>query len=316
MERMGRMSEQATKKLSAFVELARPLQWSKNGLLFAGYIFAGRLKAPMPSAAIELFAVVLAFLSFCLLSSFAYAINDLRDRERDSHHPLKRHRPLPSGRIKSHEAILFAILCLLFGLSLSVAVSAIMHTPTFILAAVSYPVWAISYSVLMKDIVIVDVLAVAAGFVLRVAAGCIAIGVSISPWLLLCTLLLSLFIALCKRRHELLLLGDRAHGFRNVLPKYSPGMLDQMIAATAAATIMAYSLYTFTAPHILLGNSNSPWLMLTIPYVIYGMFRYMYLAYSTDVAGEPEKMLQDVPLLLTILLWILTVIALSFISGR
>jgi len=191
-----------------------------------------------------------------------------------------------------------------------------MHTPLFLTAAISYPIWALAYSMLLKEIVIIDVLAVALGFVLRVVAGCLAIGVNISPWLLLCTLLLALFIALCKRRHELLLLGETAHNFRNVLPKYTPAMLDQMIAATAAATIMAYSLYTFTAPHILLGNSDSPLLMLTIPYVIYGTFRYMHLAYSSDVAGAPEKMLQDIPLMLTVLLWMLTIIALSFLTGK
>ncbi|MFA4029929.1 MAG: hypothetical protein GDYSWBUE_001265 [Candidatus Fervidibacterota bacterium] len=303
-------------KLAALVELARPLQWSKNGLLFAGYIFAGRLKMPMPSALIELVGVILAFASFCMLSSFAYAINDLKDRERDLHHPLKRHRPLPSGRITPREAAVFAITCLLCGLILSAFVSIVMRAPLFPLASISYPIWALLYSMLLKDIVIIDVLAVAAGFMLRVVAGCLAIGVSISPWLLLCTLLLSLFIALCKRRHELLMLGDRAQSFRNVLPKYSPAMLDQMIAATAAATIMAYSLYTFTAPHILLGNSDSPLLMLTIPYVIYGMFRYMYLAYSTDIAGAPERMLQDLPLVLTVFLWILTIVVLGFISGK
>lgn len=285
-------------------------------MLFAGYIFAGRLKMPLPLALTELCCVVLAFFSFCLLSSFAYAINDLKDREKDLHHPLKRHRPLPSGRITPLEAALFGILCLLCGLLLSVAVSMMMQTPLFILAAIAYPIWALLYSALLKEVVIVDVLAVAAGFMLRVIAGCLAIGVSISPWLLLCTLLLSLFISLCKRRHELLMLGDRAQNFRSVLPKYSPAMLDQMIAATAAATIMAYSLYTFTAPHILLGDSDSPWLMLTIPYVIYGVFRYMYLAYSTEIAGAPERMLQDMPLMLTVFLWILTIVVLGFISGR
>jgi 4-hydroxybenzoate polyprenyltransferase len=303
-------------KLLSIIELARPNQWAKNGLLFAGYIFAGRLKIGMPDALIELTATVMAFISFCFLSSFAYTVNDIKDMKRDANHPLKRKRPLPSGRVKPSEAMFFSLLCLACGLIIAVAVSTMMRTPLFLTTAISYPVWALAYSMLLKEIVIVDVLAVAFGFVLRVVAGCLAIGVSISPWLLLCTLLLALFIALCKRRHELLLLGEMAHNFRNVLPKYTPTMLDQMIAATAAATIMAYSLYTFTAPHILLGNSDSPLLMLTIPYVIYGTFRYMQLAYSSDVAGAPEKMLQDIPLMLTVLLWMLTIIVLSLLASK
>jgi 4-hydroxybenzoate polyprenyltransferase len=202
----------------------------------------------------------------------------------------------------------------LLGLILALAVAWRNEAPLFFLAALSYPIWGVLYSFWLKRLIIVDAIGVAAGFVLRVVAGCLAIKVDISPWLILCTLLLALFIAFSKRRHELLLMGNNATAVRSVLGEYSPQLLDMFIAVTASMTIMAYSLYTFTAPHILLGDRKEPWLMVTIPFVVYGVLRYLYLAYQTDTAGAPEQMLKDKPFVINLALWALTVLLLGWLA--
>jgi len=269
-------------KFKDWVTLLRPHQWVKNVLIFAGYIFAGNFKLPLPKALSDFTFVLTGFVSFCLLSGAVYAINDVVDREKDRKHPVKRNRPVASGRVSVEEATALAVGSVLLGLILALAVAWRNEAPLFFLAALSYPIWGVLYSFWLKRLIIVDAIGVAAGFVLRVVAGCLAIKVDISPWLILCTLLLALFIAFSKRRHELLLMGNNATAVRSVLGEYSPKLLDMFIAVTASMTIMAYSLYTFTAPHILLGDRKEPWLMVTIPFVVYGVLRYLYLAYQTD----------------------------------
>jgi 4-hydroxybenzoate polyprenyltransferase len=301
-------------KFKDWVTLLRPHQWVKNVLIFTGYIFAGNFKLPPPKALSDFTFVLTGFVSFCLLSGAVYAINDVVDREKDRKHPVKRNRPVASGRVSVGEATALAVGSVLLGLILALAVAWRNEAPLFFLAALSYPIWGVLYSFWLKRLIIVDAIGVAAGFVLRVVAGCLAIKVDISPWLILCTLLLALFIAFSKRRHELLLMGNNATAVRSVLGEYSPKLLDMFIAVTASMTIMAYSLYTFTAPHILLGDRKEPWLMVTIPFVVYGVLRYLYLAYQTDTAGAPEQMLKDKPFVINLALWALTVLLLGWLA--
>lgn len=297
-----------------WLTLLRPHQWVKNALLFAGYIFAGNFKLPPEKALFDFTIVFLSFLCFCSFSGAVYAVNDVLDREKDQRHPTKRNRPIASGRVSVSEGIALAIGSGVLGIVLAGWVAWLNQTTLFLLAAASYPIWGLIYSLWLKRLIIIDAIGVAAGFVLRVVAGCLAIKVEISPWLILCTLLLALFIAFSKRRHELILMGNNANAVRSVLGEYSPQLLDMFIAVTASMTIMAYSLYTFTAPHILLGDRKEPWLMITIPFVVYGVLRYLYLAYQTNVAGAPEQMLRDKPFVLNLLLWALTVLLLGWLA--
>jgi 4-hydroxybenzoate polyprenyltransferase len=284
----------------------RTRQWAKNALLFGGFIFAGGLRAPWGTLFAELTRVLLAFVCFCALSGAAYLINDWQDLERDRLHPTKKNRPLAAGRISLRgAAVLLAVLlgCALFAIAILVALPP--HGIGFAAAALTYFVLTLAYSFKLKHEVIIDVLSVAAGFVVRVVAGCLAIPVEISPWILFCTFTLALFIALCKRRAELLEVGEGA-GTRHVLKGYTPEMLDTFIAIAACLTIIAYSLYTFNAPHTSALGPNlnqTPLLMTSIPFVVYGVFRYLLLAHSSPVGGEPEQMLRDKPLMTCVLLW-------------
>ena len=304
-------------KVDSFLRLARPGQWAKNSLLFAGYIFSGSFK--QETAARDFAMIVIAFIRFCALSAFVYTINDILDREADIQHPGKRSRPLAAGEITVSQASVFAFTALTLGWVLGLYNPFGSHSHFFLFGIVLYPVWGVVYSFWLKRVVIVDVLAVAVGFVVRVASGCWAISVEISEWLLLCTLFLALFIALCKRRHELLLMGDQASHVRAVLPQYSPQLLDVMIGAVAAKTLMAYCLYTFLTGHMLLSssaqlNGEQSLLMWTIPLVICGVFRYLFLAYRTDVAGTPETMLRDRPLVLCVIVWVIVVAVLGLFA--
>ncbi len=287
----------------------------KNSLLFAGFIFAGHFYLPADQMMEELVALALAFLSFCLLSGSVYVFNDIQDREADRNHPAKKHRPVASGAVSVPEAVGLSVAAAVGGFAISLLLD-IWRAPLFSQLAVVYLVWGVAYSLFLKRAVILDALSVALGFVIRVAAGCWAIQVAISPWLILCTLLLALFIAFCKRRHELMLLGEYSAGVRPVLSFYSLPLLDTFIAISAAMTIIAYSLYTFTAPHILLGNQSEPWLMVTIPFVIYGVFRFLYLTYRTDVAGTPERMFQDFPFTVNLLAWVVVILILGWAAGK
>lgn len=294
--------------------LLRPHQWVKNALLLAGYLFAGNFKKPLPQATRDLSLVLLALFCFCLLSGSVYVVNDVLDRDKDRAHPVKRNRPVASGRVSITEAVGLAIISGGLGLILAALVSWGNQAFLFFAVALAYPLWGFAYSFWLKQVIIVDALGVAAGFVLRVIAGCLAIKVDISPWLILCTLLVALFIAFSKRRHELLLMGNNAAATRTVLSAYTPQLLDMFLAITSSMTIMAYSLYTFTAPHVLLGERKEPWLMVTIPFVVYGVLRYLFLAYQTETAGAPEQMLRDKPFVINLLLWALTIVLLGWLA--
>jgi len=275
----------------------RPGQWTKNLFVFAGLLFGQRLDEPA-----AVLAAVATFVIFCGLSGGVYLCNDIVDRETDRAHPLKKHRPLASGALAPSTALLAAIV--LIGASLTGA--ALM---SWRLAAVSltYAVLLTMYSVVFKHIVILDVLVIAAGFVLRAAAGAIAVNVPISEWLLVCTTLLALFLGLSKRRHELTILADGASGHRPILQEYSPYLLDQMIGVVTASTLIAYCFYAISPEtEAKLGTTR---LSATIPFVLYGIFRYLYLVHLKREGGSPSALLlSDRPLLLCVGLWGLSVV--------
>jgi 4-hydroxybenzoate polyprenyltransferase len=296
----------------------RTRQWAKNALLFGGFIFAGGLRDPWPELVSELTRVLLAFVCFCALSGATYLINDWQDLESDRLHPTKKNRPLAAGRISLRGAAgLFAVLVVIAGTTAGAIITLPPGGLGFGIAALSYFGLTLAYSLRLKHEVIIDVLSVAAGFVVRVIAGCLAIPVAISPWILFCTFTLALFVALCKRRAELLEVGESA-GTRHVLKGYTAEMLDTFIAIAAGLTIIAYSLYTFNAPHssaLGKGLDQTPLLMTSIPFVVYGVFRYLLLAHSSPVGGEPEQMLRDRPLMICVLSWGLWVAALTLLPA-
>jgi 4-hydroxybenzoate polyprenyltransferase len=279
----------------------RPGQWTKNLLLFAGLVFGGRL---LDSGAVA--AATLAFAVFCALSSAGYLFNDVWDRDADRRHPLKQARPIASGELSLSAAMVSAGVLAAAGLA-----AAALIAPALALVAAAYVVLLVLYSVLLKHIVIIDVLTIAGGFVLRAIAGAVAVRVPFSAWLLVCTTLLALFLGLNKRRHELVLLGDAAVDHRRILHEYSPYLLDQMIAVVTASTLIAYTFYAIsaeTAAHL-----GTPRLGLTIPFVLYGIFRYLYLVHQKRGGGSPAAMLlTDRPLLACVGLWIATVAVLLY----
>jgi len=270
----------------------RPSQWTKNLIIFLPLMFAQRLldvQAVLHAAA--------AFVIFCALSGVVYLINDVADREADRLHPVKKHRPIASGALPVPVAIGWA--AVLGGVALA---AAFWLRPLFGAVAASYVLLLALYSGLLKHIVILDVLTIAIGFVLRAAAGAIALDVPISQWLYVLTILLALFLALSKRRHELVLLADGATSHRRILEEYSPYLLDQMIAVVTASTIVAYAFYTMSPETVQrLGTDR---LILTLPFPLYGIFRYLYLVHLKDGGGSPSDMLlTDRPLLLCVGLW-------------
>lgn len=293
----------------------RTRQWAKNGLLFAGFLFAGHLRQPAPALFAELTRVLLAFACFCALSGAAYIINDWRDVERDRLHPIKKMRPLAAGLISTRVAMFLLASCLSFAVfSAWLIVKLAPQALYFPLTALGYFCLTLAYSFALKNVVVVDVLSVAAGFVLRIVAGCVAIPVEISSWILFCTFTLALFVALCKRRAEILELGDHHETTRQVLTHYTVPLLDTFIGIAAGLTITAYSFYTFLAAEstAVKGNRHAL-LMMTIPFVVYGVFRFLLLAHSSPVGGEPEQMLRDKPMLLNIFFWALGVAMLTLL---
>jgi 4-hydroxybenzoate polyprenyltransferase len=277
-------------------ESLRPKHWTKNLFVFAGLLFSQNVFHPS-----LLFNVMFAFIIFCFLSGSVYILNDLFDLEGDRSHPVKSHRPLASRRLKSSYAILALILLVPTLLGTSYFLS-----PSFFLIVLAFFLLQIAYSFFLKRIVILDVFTTAFGFVLRVTAGALVIHVEISSWLLICTILLALFLGLSKRRHELMVLDERAQVQRKVLREYSPYLLDQMISLVTAATVMSYILYTISEETIQkFGTKN---LIYTVPFVLYGIFRYLFLVHQKGEGGNPENILvTDKPLLIDILLWVITV---------
>jgi len=276
-------------------QLLRPTQWAKNLVLFAALIFSKHL-----FHAEEVAIVVVAFAAFCMVASGAYVMNDIRDCERDRQHPLKSRRPLPSGRVPRSTAVAVAIGLVTVGLIVAFALGV-----GFGLLTAFYFAMQVAYTFAVKDMVILDVMSIAAGFVVRAVAGGVVIGVPVSPWLIICTYLLALFLGFCKRRHELVLLEDRATEHRTSLREYSPYFLDQMIAVVTASTVVAYAIYT-ASPEVRekLGTDQ---LYLTIPFVLFGIFRYLYLVHQRELGGNPTQLLlSDQPLLIDVVLWILT----------
>ncbi len=293
----------------------RTRQWAKNGLLFAGFLFAGRLRQPAPEMLAELGRVLLAFACFCALSGAAYIINDWRDVERDRLHPVKKNRPLAAGKISLRTAAALIGFCLFFAIATAFLVVKLEKQAIYFpFTALGYFCLTLSYSFVLKNAVVVDVLAVASGFVLRIVAGCVAIPVEISPWILFCTFTLALFVALCKRRAELLELGEARETTRKVLTFYTVPLLDTFIGIAAGLTITAYSLYTFLAADsaAVKGNRHAL-MMMTIPFVVYGVFRFLLLAHSSPVGGEPEQMLRDKPMLINIFFWALCIAVLTLL---
>ena len=274
----------------------RPKQWTKNLLLFAALIFSQNLFHPT-----MLRDVSIAFVIFCLLSGSVYTLNDLIDLKQDRNHPKKSKRPLASGKLKPSTAVIAGVILVVLSLT-----NAVWLNTNFAWIALGYFILQIAYSTLLKHVVILDVLAVSAGFVLRAIAGAEVIHVPISSWLLICTILLALFLALGKRRHELLLLEDNAVRHRKILYEYSPNLLDQMISVATASTVVAYALYTMSAETIAKFHTDN--LKYTIPFVLYGIFRYLYLIHQKSEGGSPEKiLLNDRPLLINIILYLISI---------
>jgi len=272
----------------AAVAALRPRQWSKNLLVFAGIVFAAKL-----GDAARWGEAIACFVAYCALSSAAYLVNDLRDREHDRVHPVKRQRPIARGEVSPAAAVALAA-----GLTvLGAAIGVWLGLASLALLA-GFAALQLAYSFGLKHVVIVDVLAIGGLFVIRAAAGAEAVDVRISPWLLLCTALLALFLALAKRRGELVLVGARETPGRPVLEGYSLELVDQLVTVVAASTVIAYSLYTFTA-------RDSKALMVTIPFVIFGVFRYLLLVHRDDLGEEPEHvLLTDAPILGAVCLWV------------
>ena len=289
--------------ISSFIASMRLQQWIKNLFLFAALVFSGNL-----FFAHNVVLVVEGFFLFSLVSSGVYLFNDISDLENDKLHPIKSQRPLPSGKLRVGPALAGSILLAATGL-----LGGYLIRPQFSLVLIFYLLINVLYSLKLKEIVILDVMTISAGFVLRVVAGAVLINVPTSEWLIICTLLLSLFLGFSKRRNELTVLESEADTHRSVLAQYSPYFLDQMIGIVTASTVMSYALYTISDETVRKFGTNR--LFYTVPFVLYGIFRYLYLVHKKEAGGNPTRLaLTDAPLLINISLWILT--ATIIIYGR
>lgn len=277
--------------ISAILQSMRPKQWMKNLFVFAGLLFT--LDKPHTSA--DLLAVISAFVLFCVFSGSVYLMNDIRDAERDRLHPIKRNRPIASGRLSVRTATVASVVLMVIGLACAFRLSV-----GFGIIGAAYLALQMVYSFGLKNVVLLDVMIVATGFVLRAVAGAEVLNVVISQWLLVCTILLALFLGLAKRRTELVRLEENASSHRSSLEQYTIPFLDQIISITTATAVMSYALYTFFSDT---GKAH-PLIMTTLPFVIYGIFRYLLLIHDDAGADSPETLLfSDKPLLLDIFLW-------------
>jgi 4-hydroxybenzoate polyprenyltransferase len=282
-----------TRKTIALIRSTRPEQWLKNGFVLAPMVFSGLLDDPGAWA-----RSLLAVAAFCAASSAVYLVNDVLDREADRRHPSKCNRPIAAGEISVGAALTAAVV-----LAAAAMAAAFVLGGWFPAVLGSYILLVVLYSAVLKRVVFVDVLVLAAGFVLRVVGGAVAINVPVSRWLLLCAYLLALYLALGKRRSELALLGEGAGTHREVLGHYTLGLVDQAISVVLGATVLAYTLYT-VAPDTV-AKVGSEGLMATVPVVLYGLFRYLYLLHRHDLGGSPTRVLvTDRPLLLTVVIWL------------
>jgi 4-hydroxybenzoate polyprenyltransferase len=278
--------------LSGLIRLLRPKQWTKNVLIFAALLFSFELIRPE-----TIIAVLSGFLLFCAVAGCVYILNDYVDREKDSQHPVKKNRPIASGQVQPAHALLMGSCLLLLSIG-----TALMINPLFGIVCIIYFVLNVAYSFVLKHLVIIDVMTIAAGFVLRAIAGGILIQAPLTPWFLICTMLLSLFLAIGKRRNELVLLEGSTGMHRKVLDSYSVSLLDQLNTIVTTATIISYCLFTFTA-------GRTIHLMWTIPLVVYGMFRYLYLIHMKNEGGSPDRvLLEDKPIMITVILYVVSVI--------
>lgn len=284
------------------IQLLRPYQWIKNGIVLAGLIFSGNADDPR----LSLLALAATGL-FCLLSSTIYIVNDIADADADRKHPIKKNRPIASRRIKAPAAAILAILLGLIGLVFSYLLD---HR--FFYIAATYVVLSISYSLFLKHIVIIDVMTIAAGFVLRALAGAVIIEVEFSGWLLIASFLLALFLGFGKRRHELVLLEENSGKHRRILDQYTSYLLDQLIAVVTPAVLVCYLIYVIS-PEVQ-EKLGTDYLYITTPFVIYGIFRYLYLIHLKEKGGSPTRvLLTDRPILLTVLLWLITAVLLLYV---
>lgn len=273
--------------VAAVVAALRVRQWTKNLLVFAGIVFAAKLDDP-----VRWLEAIACFVAYCAASSAAYLVNDVRDMEADRAHPVKRLRPIASGELAPRVALWLAV-----ALGLLSLLAVIPLGPASVALLALFAALQAAYTLSLKHVVLVDVFAIAALFVIRASAGAVAVDVPISPWLYLCTGLLALFIALGKRRAELVLVESRETPGRRVLDGYTLPLIDQLVTIVASATIAAYALYTFTA-------RDSSTLMATIPFVVFGIFRYLLLLHRHEAGEEPEQvLLRDAPILAAVVLW-------------
>ena len=280
--------------IKELITTMRPKQWYKNLVIFVGIIFSlNLLNFQMWLDVISAFAI------FCMLSGSEYIINDIIDVEKDRKHPKKCKRPIASGKLKASHALLFAIILIIVAEE-----GAYLINTQFLVVSITYFLLILSYSLFLKHLIIVDILVISIGFVIRAIAGCLAINVFISPWLVICAFLLALFLALGKRRHELILLAENAKEHRRILEGYSVEMLDQMISITTGALIISYSLYTFLA--------DNNYMMLTIPLVIYGLFRYLFLVHAKNFGGETEIIFKDKGMVICMVLWAVLVVLILY----
>ena len=296
--------------LKPIVLSMRPRQWVKNFMVFPALVFAGQVFDPT-----SVVVTTGGFVVFCLLSGAVYLFNDLADIERDRNHPIKCLRPIPSGALPEHVArqAVFWILGLAFVLALGLNVISTKVGVDFALICLAYLVLQIAYSKKLKHVVILDVMCIAIGFDLRVLSGAALINVPVGFWVIVCTTLLALFLGFGKRRHELTLLADDATSHRQILQEYSTVFLDQMIAVVTASTVLAYSLYTTSAETIANFGDSAHYLPLTIPFVLYGIFRYLYLVHRKESGGSPtQALLTDPPILINIGLWFVTVLVVLY----
>ena len=286
--------------LRLLLKSMRPKQWTKNVFVLAALVFDRKLFQTE-----YLLHTLAGFAIFCLISSAVYLINDLVDIEKDRMHPVKRNRPLASGQLPKSTAVIAAVALIAVCLPASLALGV-----NFAVISIGYLVLMVAYSFVLKNLVIIDVMTIAAGFVLRVAAGVVLVDVErFSPWLYICMTLLALFLGFSKRRHEIALLADDANNHRTILDQYSLRLLDEMINVVASSTVIAYSLYTFFAPNV---PSNHA-MMLTIPFVLYGIFRYLYLIHIKKEGGSPEELLlKDRPFFLNVLLFGIAVVGIMY----
>ena len=281
---------------SSYLRLVRPKQWTKNGFVLAGVVFAEKAFSTTQVA-----YALLAFATFCALSGAVYAANDVLDVEEDRKHPVKRFRPVASGALSSRSALAFAAVLTMAALAVGFLV-----LPVGVgIAGIAYLVLQVFYTTILKHTAILDVMSISAGFVIRALAGVAAVGVAISPWLIVCTGLLTLFLGFSKRRHEIATLGEGAVGHRRNLQDYSVPLLDEMMNIMISATLIAYTLYTFTVYEA----EDEIFMMASIPFVVYGVFRYMLLVHR-DGGGNPDTLLlSDRPLQVALLLWLVVVMA-------